>query len=177
MTRWRIEPGRVQSVLSDVGTGVDDLAAAVTDSAVQSVLDGLTWGAPVTDDVARTVSGMLAVQVEGLAGMVERVQASGWGVARATAAYVDGQDEMAAAVQRELLDSMGGTGRTDGWHDPYTGNGFLKSDALVPEYRVEQNPDKPYRYAEGSELWEVLQDGTQRLACVFRSIRWVRVVA
>ena len=26
---------------------------------------------------------------------------------------------------------MGGAGMTDGWRDPYTGNGFLKSDGLT----------------------------------------------
>jgi len=66
---------------------------------------------------------------------------------------------------------MGGTGRTDGWHDPYTGNGFLKSDALIPEFRT----DTPTPLGTGTELWEVLKDGTQRLTAVLRRDGWVQV--
>ena len=66
----------------------------------------------------------------------------------------------------------GGAGMTDGWHDPYTGNGFLKSDGLIPEYRI----DQPYTHAHGSELWEVLPGGNQRLAAVFNlDSGWIKV--
>lgn len=89
-------------------------------------------------------------------------------------------------VVRSLLDrdvaevsrfsDMGGTGNTDGWHDPYTGNGFLKSDALIPEYRIDQPKASPYEMVPGTEMWEVLGDGTQRLAAVVvKDVGWVRV--
>ena len=71
---------------------------------------------------------------------------------------------------------MGGAGMTDGWRDPYTGNGFLKSDGLTPEYRMDQPKDAPYEHAPGSALWEVLPGGNQRLAAVFdRDSGWIRV--
>ncbi|WP_225752713.1 hypothetical protein [Actinotalea sp. Marseille-Q4924] len=75
-----------------------------------------------------------------------------------------------AVVSR--FSEMGGTGATDAWHDPYTGNGFLKSDALIPEYRIEN----PVLMDSGTEMWEVLADGTQRLVAVIRDdAGWVRV--
>ena len=90
-------------------------------------------------------------------------------------------DESVFVVRGELeadvadvsrFSEMGGTGMTDGWHDPYTGNGFLKSDGLIPEYRI----DQPYTHAHGSELWEVLPGGNQRLAAVFNlDSGWIRV--
>lgn len=79
--------------------------------------------------------------------------------------------EDVAEVSR--FSEMGGTGRTDGWHDPYTGNGFLKSEHLIPEYRIDRKP--PVELAPGTELWEVLQDGTQRLAAVLHVDGWVPV--
>ena len=68
---------------------------------------------------------------------------------------------------------MGGRGDTDAWTDPYTGNGFLKSDELIPEYRITGDP-RP-AIPDGAEMWEVLADGTQRLAAVFRGGQWVPV--
>lgn len=79
-------------------------------------------------------------------------------------------EEDVAEISR--FSEMGGLGRTDGWHDPYTGNGFLKSDALVPEFRI----DSPVGLPHGAEMWEVLKDGTQRLAAVFDGAAgWVQV--
>ncbi|NTW39827.1 MAG: hypothetical protein HGA44_08035 [Cellulomonadaceae bacterium] len=63
-----------------------------------------------------------------------------------------------------------GTGGTDGWSPPYTGNGFLKSDDLIPEYRTSASIA-----TEGAEVWEILQDGTQVLAAVRDSTGWVSV--
>lgn len=91
-------------------------------------------------------------------------------------------DESAFVLRTELSDDvadvsrfteMGGTGRTDGWHDPYTGNGFLKSDALIPEFRIERSHN--YELLPGSELWEVLKDGTQRLTAVLGDDGWLMV--
>ncbi|MHA3948563.1 putative T7SS-secreted protein [Cellulomonas bogoriensis] len=67
---------------------------------------------------------------------------------------------------------MGGSGSTDGWGNPYTGNGFTKSPELVPEYRF----GEPVRMERGAEMWEVQADGTQRLRAVLGSSGWERVL-
>ncbi|TQK29300.1 hypothetical protein [Arthrobacter sp. SLBN-53] len=60
--------------------------------------------------------------------------------------------------------SMGGSGDYDGWGDPFTGNGFTKAgDDVVPEYGAND-----IRMREGAEMWEILDDGTQRLVAVLQ---------
>ncbi len=72
--------------------------------------------------------------------------------------------------------SLGGDGTTDGWTDPYTGNGFLKSPELIPEYRILKNADgelPPIR--SGAEIWEISRDGLQRLVAAFDGNNWIGV--
>ncbi|MGN7778503.1 hypothetical protein ACTJJE_03130 [Mycolicibacterium sp. 22603] len=60
--------------------------------------------------------------------------------------------------------SMGGSGDYDGWGDPFTGNGFTKAgDDVIPEYGAND-----IRMREGAEMWEILDDGTQRLVAVLQ---------
>lgn len=64
---------------------------------------------------------------------------------------------------------MGGDGTYDPWQDPFTGNGFTKSgDDVIPEYAA-----KNITMREGAEMWEVLDDGTQRLVAVLRGGEWI----
>lgn len=65
---------------------------------------------------------------------------------------------------------MGGTSnRYDTWADPFTGNGFTKAgDDVVPEYFAQ---DVTMR--EGAEMWEVLDDGSQRLVAVLKDEHWI----
>lgn len=68
--------------------------------------------------------------------------------------------------------SMGGTGATDGWTDPYTGNGYTKStDPIVPESTLPA--DSPID--EGAEMWTVRKDGTETLEAVYTADTWVKV--
>ncbi len=65
---------------------------------------------------------------------------------------------------------MGGSNRYDSWDDPFTGNGFTKSgDDIIPEYFATGT-----RMRDGAEMWEVLDDGTQRLVAVFRGGSWLK---
>ncbi|MED5815271.1 hypothetical protein VST63_23165 [Mycolicibacterium sp. 050232] len=64
---------------------------------------------------------------------------------------------------------MGGTGAYDGWGEPFTGNGFTKAgDDVIPEYI-----GKNVTMRDGAEMWEVLDDGTQRLVAVLKNGEWV----
>ncbi len=64
---------------------------------------------------------------------------------------------------------MGGTGSYDKWGNPFTGNGFTKaSDDVIPEYFA-----KNVTMREGAEMWEVLEDGTQRLVAVLKNREWI----
>lgn len=65
---------------------------------------------------------------------------------------------------------MGGNGAFDSWTDPFTGNGFTKAaNDVIPEYIAQ---DVTMR--EGAEMWEVLDDGTQRLVAVLNKDKeWI----
>lgn len=54
---------------------------------------------------------------------------------------------------------------------PFTGNGFLKTaDDIIPEYRADRVDMR-----DGTEMWGVLDDGTQRLIAVLRNQEWIPV--
>jgi hypothetical protein len=64
---------------------------------------------------------------------------------------------------------MGGNRAYDTWDDPFTGNGFTKSgDDVIPEYMANR-----IRMRDGAEMWEVLDDGTQRLVAVLKGREWI----
>jgi hypothetical protein len=71
-------------------------------------------------------------------------------------------------IRSQLHSSMGGPGRFDSYSPPFTGNGFLKSDDILPEYRADT-----VTMRDGAEIWEVLDDGTQRLFAVLRDEEWI----
>ena len=73
------------------------------------------------------------------------------------------------SVSPQLHSSMGGNGSVDHYSPPFTGNGFLAAaDDILPEYRASR-----VAMREGAEVWEVLDDGTQRLFAVLRGGEWI----
>jgi len=66
--------------------------------------------------------------------------------------------------------AMGGSKTYDTWSEPFTGNGFTKAgDGVVPEYVAQS-----VTMRDGAEMWEVLDDGTQRLVAVLKDSKWIR---
>lgn len=66
---------------------------------------------------------------------------------------------------------LGGSGQFDDWGDPFTGNGFTKAEGdIIPEYAT--GPDG-VTMRDGAEMWETLDDGTQRLVAVLRDGEWI----
>ncbi|SIS00453.1 hypothetical protein [Microbacterium sp. RURRCA19A] len=75
------------------------------------------------------------------------------------------------SVNPQLHSSMGGDRSVDHYSAPFTGNGFLKTgEDIIPEYRA-----KDVNMRDGAEIWEVLDDGTQRLFAVWRRGEWIPV--
>ncbi|GAA3794285.1 putative T7SS-secreted protein [Cellulomonas soli] len=86
---------------------------------------------------------------------------------------------MESPVDTEVsrFSSMGGSGASDGWVDPYTGNGFLKSSDLIPEYRIPlDNKGQGQAMMPGAEMWEIMANGDQRLAAVFDGQQWIKAL-
>lgn len=69
-----------------------------------------------------------------------------------------------------LKSEMGGSGQFDTWDDPFTGSGFTKSvHDVVPEYVADN-----ITMRDGAEMWEVLNDGTQRLVATLKDGAWIQ---
>jgi hypothetical protein len=74
-----------------------------------------------------------------------------------------------SGINPQLHSTMGGDGSVDHYQAPFTGNGFLKAPAdILPEYRASD-----VRMRNSAEVWEVLEDGTQRLFAVLRRGEWI----
>jgi len=64
---------------------------------------------------------------------------------------------------------LGGVSGYDTWGEPFTGNGFTKASGdVIPEYIA-----KDITMREGAEMWEVLDNGTQRLVAVLKDRHWI----
>ncbi|MGY4645324.1 DUF6507 family protein [Cellulomonas sp. URHB0016] len=103
MTRWSIQPADVQSVLTDVQETATELGEQLTEPKFQAVLDGLTWGGPLTADVGAAVNAVLSDQSRNLTNIGNRINAGTVGVANAVIAYNNGQEEMAGSYQTQLV--------------------------------------------------------------------------
>ncbi|MEO8528373.1 MAG: hypothetical protein ABI435_04785 [Pseudolysinimonas sp.] len=75
-----------------------------------------------------------------------------------------------AAITPSLHSRFGGDGSQDAWRAPFTGNGFLgAAHDIIPEYIAGAKTT----IGDGTEMWEILPDGTQRLFAVLRGTEWI----
>ena len=105
MSKWRIHPAGVQEILTTVDEQNSTLGKALTEAKFQAVFDGLTWAPGVTSSVPEAVSNVLNDQSTNLKNIGNRVNAGMVGVANAVIAYNNGQQDMSATYQTELLKS------------------------------------------------------------------------
>lgn len=99
---WRIEPAKVQEVLSAVQPKVKTLSTLLTAERLESIPAKLEPGAPVTAEAPAAMQALLADQSDELQRISWSVGAGIQGVYNATIAYVRGNEEMAATFQREM---------------------------------------------------------------------------
>jgi len=107
MTGWRIEPAGVQGVLTGVEGSAEDLSKALTDAKLTAALESLTWGGGITQAVPGAVKALFEDQAANLKNIGNRINAGIVGVANATIAYREGQEEMAATFQAHAVKSAG----------------------------------------------------------------------
>ncbi|WP_420111838.1 DUF6507 family protein [Pseudactinotalea sp.] len=105
MSKWNIDPGGVQQILTAVNTDSGDLGKALKDEKFTAIFEGLTWGGGVTMDVPSAVQGLLEDQTSRLSNISNRINAASVGVANATIAYNNGQQDMAATFQAKAIEA------------------------------------------------------------------------
>ena len=105
MSKWNIDPGPVQQILTTVSTDTTDLGKALKEEKFTDIFEGLTWGGGVTVDVPTAVQALLEDQSIRLSNISNRINAATVGVANATIAYNNGQEDMAATFQSEAIEA------------------------------------------------------------------------
>lgn len=105
MSSWQIEPNEIQRILGEVLPQKTDLDSELTEAKFEAISAGLTWGGGVTSVVPGALSELLSDQSSALSSIVYRVNAGVLGVANATVAYNNGQEEMLGNFQREMLEA------------------------------------------------------------------------
>lgn len=105
VSSWRISVDGVRGVLVGVGPCQEALAGAVTEDRVVTVTEGFGWGSWVLGSVREAVAGVLSRHVENVEEIRRGVDAGVLGVSNATLAYVEGQEDMAAVFQQEMLEA------------------------------------------------------------------------
>ena len=103
MTGWNIDPAGVQGILTTVETNRTELNTALAEETFTSIFEGVAWGGGVTADVPTAIDNLLQDQSINLTNIGNRINAGLIGVANATIAYNNGQQDMAGTFQTEML--------------------------------------------------------------------------
>ncbi|MBE6476788.1 MAG: hypothetical protein E7Z97_01770 [Propionibacteriaceae bacterium] len=115
MSGWKIDNGRVETVLGDVTGYADRFREGLSEERFADLSGCLTGGAAGGSATVNTVTGAVPGAVEELIGSLSdelamignRVQAGIVGVASAAVAYMRGNEEMAGVFQSEMAAAAG----------------------------------------------------------------------
>lgn len=99
MSRWRIDPAGVQQVIDRVGEDNSELHKAIGPEQLGDCYSGLEWGGVFTSSVAEALNLLMEDQQANLSTIMNGIDAARLGVANATTAYNNGQEEMIGVFQ------------------------------------------------------------------------------
>lgn len=115
-----MDPALLSTALSDTTTAYDTLSTVFTEEAATAIFGGLTWGGGVTACVSQALNEVLAEQQSiNLTTISNHVAAGILGVGNAARALQEGQEDMAATFQSEMVGSAG-----DGDFSYFTDHGY-----------------------------------------------------
>ncbi|SPF68128.1 Hypothetical protein PROPJV5_1071 [Propionibacterium ruminifibrarum] len=111
MSSWKIDGAQVKVVLDNVTTYADQFQEGLSEDEFTDLENCLTGGATegsagvnsVMGSVPTAVDNLIASLGDDLTSIGNYIQAGAWGVASATVAYNQGNEEMAATFQSEMI--------------------------------------------------------------------------
>ncbi|MCW3156895.1 DUF6507 family protein [Micropruina sonneratiae] len=103
MSSWDIKPAEVKTILTTVQDESDTLGKALTEEKFTAIGEGISWGGGLTMDVSAAVGTVMEEQGENLTLIQNHISAGMAGVSNATIAYNNGQYDMAATFQSEMV--------------------------------------------------------------------------
>ncbi|MGO1977413.1 DUF6507 family protein [Brachybacterium tyrofermentans] len=99
MSRWRIDPAGVQRVVDVVSEDNADMHDALGEEQLAACYSGLDWGSSFTSMVPEALNRLMEDQQTNLTTIMNGIDAARLGVANATTAYNNGQEEMIGVFQ------------------------------------------------------------------------------
>lgn len=105
MSQWQIDPDGVSAIVETVAEHAEALDAGTSVDVLSGVLGGLTWGGGITACVAESVYEAMDSQMRNINAVKARVVAGVRGAVGATTAYVNADEQMAAAMQAQAARS------------------------------------------------------------------------
>lgn len=103
MTRWKIDPKSVQSLLEAFSDENDTLAEKLGEGEIQSCYSGLDWGGSTTAAVPEALTNLFEDQQANLDTIMNGISAGATGVNNAAIAYNRGQEDMAGTFQSKAV--------------------------------------------------------------------------
>lgn len=117
-----MDPALLSTALSDTSTAFESLSTVFTEEKVTTIFGGLTWGGGVTACVSQALNEVLTEQQNiNMATISNHVAAGIYGVGNAARALQEGQEDMAATFQTEMVESAGDGNFTYFFDHGYTG--------------------------------------------------------
>lgn len=108
MSEWKMDPALLSTALSDTTTAFESLTGVFTEEKITTIFGGLTWGGGVTACVSQALDEVLAEQQSiNMTTISNHVAAGIYGVGNAARALQEGQEDMAATFQTEMVGSAG----------------------------------------------------------------------
>ncbi|PWH05331.1 hypothetical protein DEO23_12100 [Brachybacterium endophyticum] len=103
MTKWKIEPISVQSLLEKFSEENDSLAEKLSEDTIQGCYSGLEWGGSTTAAVPEALTNLFEDQQANFDTIMNGISAGATGVNNATIAYNRGQEDMAGTFQSKAV--------------------------------------------------------------------------
>lgn len=105
MSQWQIDPDGVRTIVETVAEHSEQLDVGTSVEVLAGVLGGLTWGGGITACVAEAVYEAMDSQMHNINAVKSRVVAGAQGAVGATTAYINADEQMAAAMQAQAAHS------------------------------------------------------------------------
>lgn len=105
MSSWNIDPSGVEALLRNVQSEQESLNGALEQGDFQAIFTALASAGDFRGDVSTALNGLLDDQKRNLDSITSRVAAGANGVGFAVRACNQGNEEMAATVQTEMMHS------------------------------------------------------------------------
>lgn len=103
MSGWKLDPPSILAVVASTEKTRDRLSRAVRPQDLERIDEGIAWGGPLTQPLRDALVALTEVQGEDITTIRNHVAAGILGLTNAATAYRQGNDDMVAELQSQML--------------------------------------------------------------------------